>query len=346
MHQSHASDPIKPLPSYRRLMIALIIGAAFVISSMVYTASLSNHIKLHIQTKDLANHIELEMVSAHLWLEESMNGNSSVEERKIKPLLENIWAEFQQLKKAPMHSHVFLAHPEMDNLPNLTAQVEHTFEDLRFSTHQRLKHKDNFGTGSEADEVYDALFKSFNIQMASIQNILRLSQQKHLNNLRMLEIAAATLSTFIFFYTIFLVLTFLKQQKRHFEQQLESERAQSALKNQYQNLIKQAPFGIQIMSPDGKIIHVNQAWEKLWQTTKDKLGDYNIFQDTLIQESSVFDDIKRSFTGEQVMTPVVNFNPSNAETNHSPFNNHYVRLHIYPIKDTADNIEQIVIIYA
>jgi len=346
MQQKHSSDPVSAPPSYRRLMVALVLSAVFVISSMVYTATLSGHIKSHAQTKDIANHIELEMVSAHLWLEESVSGNANIEERKIEPLLENIRADFQQLKKSPIHTHTFLAHPEMDNLPKLITQVEYIFEKLEFSTHQRLKYKNSFGTGSESDEVYDALFMSFNTEMASIHNILQSSLQKHLSNLRMLEIAAATLSVFIFFYTIALILTFLRQQKKYFVQQLEHEKAQSALKNQYQNLIEQSPFGIQIMSPDGKIQHVNQAWENLWQTSKNKLGDYNLFQDTLVQESSVFDDIKRGFSGKQVVTSVVNFNLSDTKENHSPFNNHYVRVHIYPVKNATGDIEQIIMFYA
>ncbi len=40
-------------------------------------------------------------------------------------------------------------------------------------------------------------------------------------------------------------------------------------------MFEQSPVSIQIMSPDGRIVQVNEAWEELWGMTLDQLDGYN-----------------------------------------------------------------------
>ena len=41
----------------------------------------------------------------------------------------------------------------------------------------------------------------------------------------------------------------------------------------------QAPLSVQILSPDGRTVQVNAAWERLWGVTLDALRDHNLLED-------------------------------------------------------------------
>lgn len=49
--------------------------------------------------------------------------------------------------------------------------------------------------------------------------------------------------------------------------------------NTFKSLIDQSPISTQVLSPDGKTVHVNRAWEKLWGVPLEALADYNLLED-------------------------------------------------------------------
>src|SRR4051794_23723012 len=65
----------------------------------------------------------------------------------------------------------------------------------------------------------------------------------------------------------------------------------------FRRLVEQAPLSIQILSPDGRTVKVNPAWEKLWGTTAEEIGDYNILEDQQLEERGVLTYIRRAFQG-------------------------------------------------
>ncbi len=347
MKKIPAASPLDKEPSYHKLMLSLVAGALFVIISQTYIASISNHISLHNHIKDLATRIELDMSLAHLWLEESINGHAeNTEEAKVVSLFKDIQTSFTQLDKVQQHQHLFLSHPELDKLPSMLEDTTKTVSKLQSLAYTRLAHKKTSGIGSTSDQRFDALFKTFNKQSVSIQEVLSTSLNKHLQNLRNLEIIVACVSFFILIYVTVLIFSFLKRQAVHFQQSLDHERNQHAMEEQYRGLIEQSPFAIQIVSPDGKILQVNQAWKKLWNTSLEDLNTYNVLQDSFLQNHDIYDDIKRGFTGEPIITDVVNLNPNNKNNPISPFSNRFVRIHLYPVFKPDNTLDNIVLIYS
>ena len=62
----------------------------------------------------------------------------------------------------------------------------------------------------------------------------------------------------------------------------ERKRAEEALRiseSRFRNLFKQSSISMEILSPDGRILEVNHAFEQLWGVTVDDLKEYNILQD-------------------------------------------------------------------
>ncbi len=338
-------DELSSPPSHKKLLAILAIGAFFVIGSQLYITAVNSHLNLHNKLKDLAISLELNMSLAHLWLEESLNKGGEHEEAKIEPLFESISIAFQELKEIQQHKHIFLSHPEIETLPSLIQKTEAIALQLRQSAVYRLANRTESGIGSKADESFDLQFKAFTHQVTRIQSALNSSRHKHLSNLHTLEVIATTIAIFVSLVGAALIFSFLSRQKHHYEQRLRAAKQQKSSEQRYRALIEQSPFAIQVLKTDGSILSVNNAWEKLWRTSPDKLVDYNILNDKLVQESDIFEDLKQGVSGEPVITKVVNFNPSAKKTNTSPFGNRFVRIHIYPVLNVDDEIDNIVMLF-
>ncbi len=124
------------------------------------------------------------------------------------------------------------------------------------------------------------------------------------------------------------------------------KKAESILKDsetRFSRLFEQSPVPIEIYDPDGYMLFVNKAWERLWNIKgEDSTGKFNVFFDDQIKEMGVLDHIKRAFSGETVEIEAATFDPAKSgqkgekRTLHSTF---------YPIKNTAGEVEYIVILH-
>jgi PAS domain S-box-containing protein len=73
---------------------------------------------------------------------------------------------------------------------------------------------------------------------------------------------------------------------------------------EYQNLFKaifeQSAFPMQIFGVQGDLLESNQAWEIMFQTSREEARGYNIFQDPQIINSPVLQGLKKALRGETV----------------------------------------------
>ena len=342
--QSSATPPIKS--NLRLLIAAMVIAACFVMGGMLYVMQLSKHIAdTHTYLETASEHIIADMSEAHLWLEEVLAVDNAQDKQLIFDRFANIEKNFKTLQSLGLHQHLFLTHDELKPLPKLIQQALHTFQQLKNTAQYRLAHAQSSAVGSPSDATYDKLFKQFNTQASEIRSVLQASLATHNQHLADVQTWVLLLSLLIMLATSWLITALFFKQRQNFERILNAEQEQHAMEDKYRALIEQSPFAIQIMSPDGEIIQVNQSWQDIWQSTKEELKDYNIFHDDVLKESAVFEDIKRGFSGQHVVTPVVNLNPNEVEST-SPWKNHFVRIHLYPILDNHGQLEQIVLIYA
>jgi len=78
-------------------------------------------------------------------------------------------------------------------------------------------------------------------------------------------------------------LTRLRQRIDELEKaEADRKRAEEALKEneeRFRTLMEQSPIAIQIMTTDGRIVQVNDAYVKLWEVTLEDVSEYNILQD-------------------------------------------------------------------
>lgn len=115
----------------------------------------------------------------------------------------------------------------------------------------------------------------------------------------------------------------------------------------FRTLIEQSPLSTQIFAADGRLIQVNQAWEKLWGVTIDRLEEYNILQDQQLLQKGIMPYIQQAFAGIPVTIPATTYDPNltlTGITSH-PNSLRWVQAYIYPVKDEANNVREVVLLH-
>ncbi len=115
----------------------------------------------------------------------------------------------------------------------------------------------------------------------------------------------------------------------------------------FRTIIEQSPLSVQILSPDGRTLRVNHAWEELWGATLDDLGDYNLLEDQQLVDRGLMPYIQRGFAGEPTTIPAAMYDP---EETIPGLSNHeeprrWVQAFIYPVKDESGSIREVTLIH-
>lgn len=115
----------------------------------------------------------------------------------------------------------------------------------------------------------------------------------------------------------------------------------------FQTIFDQFPLSIQICSPDGKTILVNEAWKKLWHISEKViqsyiLKDYIMLEDPILKAKGLIPYIERGFTGEITHIPIINYNTQEAGLDGRA---RMVEGLMFPLKDSNDKINEIILIH-
>jgi PAS domain S-box-containing protein len=135
------------------------------------------------------------------------------------------------------------------------------------------------------------------------------------------------------------------QQSQARQKQAEEHRRQ--VETRFRLLVEQSPLSIQILSPDGRTLQVNRAWEQLWSLKLEDLRDYNMLEDPQLAEKGILPYIRRGFAGETVTIPPILYDPEETLPNR-PSQKHaqrWTQAFLYPVKDEAGQIREMVLIH-
>lgn len=130
-------------------------------------------------------------------------------------------------------------------------------------------------------------------------------------------------------------------------QQKQVEKSLRNSETRFRTLVEQSPLSTQILSPHGRTIQVNRAWEELWGITLDRLGDYNILEDEQLVAKGIMPYIKQGFAGEVAAIPPVVYDRNQTIPNVSAYEDspRWVQAYIYPVTDEAGNIREVVLLH-
>ena len=135
--------------------------------------------------------------------------------------------------------------------------------------------------------------------------------------------------------------------RRAAHEALEARAATQLSEARYRSLVDQAPLSIQILSPEGRTLHVNAAWERLWGITLGQIADYNILEDPQLEERGLAPFIRKAFEGESAQVPAALYDPDRTLPDASCHDDprRWVRGVIYPLKDDDGRVREVVLIH-
>lgn len=115
----------------------------------------------------------------------------------------------------------------------------------------------------------------------------------------------------------------------------------------FRTIFEQAPFSLQILSPEGRTLKVNRAWKDLWRIPDTIiesfiLKTYNVLEDPQLEEKGVTPYLRRAFAGEPVELPVIQYVPPEMEVTGRP---RWVEAFAYPVKDASGRLREVVLIH-
>lgn len=130
----------------------------------------------------------------------------------------------------------------------------------------------------------------------------------------------------------------------------ERKKAEEALQiseARFRNIIEQSPLSVQILSPDGRTLRVNRAWEELWGVTLEDIAGYNLLEDQQLVDIGIMPYIQRGFAGEPTLIPPSMYDPDEtiADLSSHEEPKRWVRAFIYPVKDEAGNVREVTLMH-
>ncbi len=112
-------------------------------------------------------------------------------------------------------------------------------------------------------------------------------------------------------------------------------------------LFTDSPLSIQVVSPEGNTLRVNEAWKKLWgisdQVVNDFiLKDYNILNDTMLESRGLIPLVKKALQGEKMELPLIYLNPKELGIDG---NDRWIRANFSPLFDEEGKVTEIVLMH-
>jgi PAS domain S-box-containing protein len=112
----------------------------------------------------------------------------------------------------------------------------------------------------------------------------------------------------------------------------------------YRTLAQNAPLAIQAFSPEGKVLRVNHAWERMWGVPFAALGQYNVLQDATLAEAGLLPLLSRAFGGETVEFPVHKYDKAHTSQIKSADGVLWLRAFAYPVQGLSGELLEVVVI--
>ena len=112
----------------------------------------------------------------------------------------------------------------------------------------------------------------------------------------------------------------------------------------FRRIMQQSPHVVELYDLDGLQIDVNEAYEKFWGVEASRtLNKFNLFSSPEVERVGLLKHIKQAYAGQSVVLPEYVFDPGGETETQSGTGERWLTSKIYPLKDIAGNVKNIVI---
>lgn len=115
--------------------------------------------------------------------------------------------------------------------------------------------------------------------------------------------------------------------------------------DRFRTMFEQSPLSMQLLSPEGKTLMVNKAWEELWGSSFNQIKDHNMLEDKRLIESDIMPYIKKGFEGEPSLVPAAKYKQYNVSENVTKAPYHWIQAYIYPVKGKKGAVREVVLVH-
>lgn len=129
--------------------------------------------------------------------------------------------------------------------------------------------------------------------------------------------------------------------QRDITENKKSQKEWQDLQTRFRTFFEQSLLPMEIYDLEGNPLEVNQAWEKVFNTTRDQIKGYNILTDPTSKATGIYEYVLRAYAGEAVEVPPFRMDP--AELNREG-RARWLTAWFSPVKDEAGKVRELAMI--
>ena len=237
------------------LMISGILGYGFFKGDRM--------VKVYAPLVDAAMEIKLEATTAHLWFEEIISGDHTEDISEVwKHQDQAEWYANAMLEGGKNLEGTFIPLDDAE-MRRKIKNVQEKLKEYRGITQKRLETRDLSGIGTDIDQRYDHVFRSFLKEADKVETKLQQIMAKDLNSFRYTQVLLIVISILLFVAIGIFFWHFDNQRIKHL---LWLNEANRALQKSEENLsVTLNSIGDAVIATDseGRIVRMNPVAEKL-----------------------------------------------------------------------------------
>ncbi|HSJ56342.1 MAG TPA: PAS domain S-box protein, partial [Anaerolineae bacterium] len=115
-----------------------------------------------------------------------------------------------------------------------------------------------------------------------------------------------------------------------------------ASEERFRTLVEQSPISIQILTPDGWTVQINDAYTQLWGVTLDELREYNMLRDEQARALGIMPYIETAFAGQATSIPPAEYD---AWETVRKGKKRWFQARIYPVKGKDGDIRNVILMH-